>query len=110
MNVKITENNEIRVVAIEGRLDTTNYNELESEMDKLFKSEKFNIIFDLAALQYVSSSGLRVMLMTLKRVTAAGGKFILCNMQDGIKEIFEISGFTTIFSIDNNLDEALNRF
>lgn len=110
MNVKITENNAIQVVAIEGRLDTTNYNELETEMDQLFKNNNYNIIFDLVDLQYVSSSGLRVMLMTLKRVTAAGGKFILCNMQEGIKEIFEISGFTTIFTIDSNLEDALNRF
>jgi len=61
-------------------------------------------------MDYVSSSGLRILLMALKRITMVKGKFVLCNLQENIREIFEISGFTTIFEIYPNEEDALRVF
>jgi anti-anti-sigma factor len=61
-------------------------------------------------MDYVSSSGLRILLMALKRITMAKGKFVLCSLQENIREIFEISGFTTIFEIYSNEEDALRVF
>ena len=97
-------------MAVDGRLDTTNYNELEAVVNKLINEGVKDVVFDLSALEYISSSGLRVMLLTLKKTGAAGGKLILCNMKEGIREIFEISGFTTIFTIMPDMNDALNQF
>jgi anti-sigma B factor antagonist len=110
MKIEVSDVGGVCVVALAGRLDTTNYNEVEVKMNSLFSEQNTNIIFDLKELDYISSSGLRVMLMTLKRVGAAGGKLVLCNMQEGIREIFEISGFTTIFTIAVDRESALKHF
>jgi len=94
------------IVKIGGRLDTTNYQELEKALNGLLEENQINLILDCAELDYVSSSGLRVFLMFLKKVKALNGKFIICNMQDNIKEIFQISGFTSIFEIHDDLTAA----
>ena len=110
MNIDVRDSGSVKVVAVDGRLDTTNYNELEAVVNKLINEGVKDVVFDLSALEYISSSGLRVMLLTLKKTSAAGGKLILCNMKEGIREIFEISGFTTIFSIMPDMNDALNQF
>lgn len=87
------------VIGIVGRLDTTNYSLLEKKLMELIDSGDTRLLVNLSRMDYVSSSGLRILLMALKRVTMAKGKFALCSLQENIKEIFEISGFTNIFEI-----------
>lgn len=94
------------IVFIDGRLDTTNYQDLEKELQLLVGENINNLIINCEKLNYVSSSGLRVFLMFLKKIKAMNGKFLICNMQDSIKEIFQISGFTSIFDIYESLDKA----
>ena len=90
--------NEI-LLKIEGRLDTTNYIEFENEVNKIF-SENIKVIYmDCSELSYISSSGLRIFLIIQKKMMSAGGKFKLFGMQESIKEIFDISGFSKIFEI-----------
>ena len=94
------------IVEIAGRLDTTNYQELETNLQEKLDAGARNLILDCANLEYVSSSGLRVFLMFLKKIKGLNGKFFVCSMQDEIKEIFKISGFTSIFDIYENRDQA----
>ena len=94
------------VIELNGRLDTSNYGELEKSLIELIDKGVKDIIVNCAGLNYISSSGLRVFLMALKKITMSGGHFHLCSLQDNIREIFEIAGFTSIFSIFNTLDEA----
>jgi anti-anti-sigma factor len=94
------------VIELNGRLDTSNYGELEKSLIELIDKGVKDIIVNCAGLNYISSSGLRVFLMALKKITMSGGNFRLCSLQDNIREIFEIAGFTSIFSIFNTLDEA----
>jgi anti-anti-sigma factor len=65
------------------------------------------IILDCASLNYISSSGLRVFLVLQKKMMATKGQFRLSNLQPGIREIFDISGFSSIFSVFNNNDAAV---
>ena len=58
----------------------------------------------------MSSSGLRVFLTGLKKITAVQGKFVLCSLQEGIREIFEISGFSDLFETYPARDQALEAF
>ena len=66
------------------------------------------ININLSRLDYVSSAGLRVFLVASKRLTPAGGKVVLCSLQEPVKQVFDIVGFYSIFSILNSKDEALN--
>ena len=108
MNVTISKSGETSIVQVEGRLDTTNYGELEHHLSSLTENKEYRILLDLEKLEYISSSGLRILLMFLKKIKAADGRFMLCGMSDDIREIFEISGFINIFEIHKTEQEALN--
>ena len=90
---KVADNGKLKV-AISGRLDTTTAPELEKELDFTGIT---SVEFDLADLEYVSSAGLRVILMVQKYMK---GNFVLKNVKPEIMEIFEITGFADILTIE----------
>jgi len=108
MNFTKEKINDFCVLKIEGRIDTTNFNSFEAEINLLFNSGEKNIIFNCSGLNYISSSGLRVFLITQKKSISLNGKLHLCCLQPAIKEIFDISGFSTIFKIFDSEKEALD--
>ena len=107
--MKLTEENveNCVVVSVSGRLDTTNYTQLDSKLNMLADEGKTRIILDCQEMDYISSTGLRILLVALKRLSATGGRFLLCGLQQGIREIFEISGFTRIFEIYQTREDAM---
>ncbi len=98
------------VLSIIGRLDTTNYSILEKKLMEMIANQQDRIVVECSKMDYVSSSGLRILLMALKKITLSKGKFVLCGLQDNIREIFEISGFTNIFEIHPAQEEAIKVF
>lgn len=94
------------LIAVDGRIDTTNYNEFENAVNHLFEAPVKAIYLDCSKLSYISSSGLRVFLTIQKKMMGTNGKFLLFAMQPGIKEIFDISGFSSIFSIYDTFPSA----
>ena len=96
MKIDFNVNNGELNVLLEGRLDTTTAPELES-----FLAENLNkassVSFDLKALSYISSAGLRVLLATHKRI---GGKFKLVNVNELVFEVLEMTGFADIWVIE----------
>lgn len=107
MNLSKKNINGFCVLYINGRIDTTNFNLFEKEIYEVLDSGEVNIIFNCSGLSYISSSGLRVFLITQKKLMGANEKLYLCEMQPTIKEIFDISGFSTIFKIFATEKEAL---
>ncbi|MDP2423290.1 MAG: STAS domain-containing protein [Bacteroidales bacterium] len=110
MEIKEIQKNDVTIIEIIGRLDTSNYNQLESKINELLEKGHIRLLVDCSQMDYVSSSGLRIFLVGLKKIISIKGKFALCGLQENIREIFEISGFNSIFSIYPNLDEALSSF
>ena len=106
MNITKKSNNGFTVVNLEGRIDTTNFSVFENELNVILQSGEKDICVNCKDLTYISSSGLRVFLIILKKVTAMKGKFVLCEMQPSILEIFNISGFSTIFKIFESEEAA----
>jgi|WetSurMetagenome_2_1015567.scaffolds.fasta_scaffold305077_3 anti-anti-sigma factor len=106
MTIKTDIQNKEAIVQVIGRIDTTNFNEFESGMNELLKKQVKNILLDCTGLDYISSSGLRVFLTTKKAANSFGGNFCLYALQPGIREIFDISGFSSIFSISPDLKTA----
>ena len=98
------------IIGILGRLDTTNYSILEKKLMELIDSNHDKILVECSKMDYISSSGLRILLMALKKITLMKGKFALCGLQENIHEIFEISGFTSIFEIHISKEDALKVF
>lgn len=96
------------VLGLEGRLDAVSSKMFEEKVLALVDGGERRIVIDLSRLDYVSSAGLRVFLVASKRLTPAGGKVVLCSVQEPVKQVFDIVGFYSIFSILNSKDEALN--
>jgi anti-anti-sigma factor len=94
------------IFSIVGRLDTTNYLQLEKKLMEAIDGGNDRIVIDCNKMDYVSSSGLRVFLMALKKVNLTKGRFILTGLQETIREIFEIAGFNSIFEILKTNKEA----
>lgn len=82
-----------------GRLDSNSTGAAEKLVLARMDEGATRIVFDFADLDYISSAGLRLILVAAKRVKAAGGKLALCNMQDHIREVFAMSGFLAILTV-----------
>jgi len=98
MNINKTQNGEKTVLALSGRLDTTTAPKLQEVLIPEFDGAKC-VELDFAELAYVSSAGLRVLLMGEKTAKAKGGKFRLVNVPEEIMEVFEMTGFADMLTI-----------
>lgn len=85
-------------VALEGRLDTTTAPELESELKASLDGVE-TLVFDFASLEYISSAGLRVLLSAQKTMNVQGS-MIVKNLSEVISEIFDVTGFSDILTIE----------
>ena len=97
LNINKTMENQSAVVSLEGRLDTVTAPELEKALQEIMP-ELTELTLDFAALDYISSAGLRVLLSTQK-VMNKQGKMTLTNVNEAVMEIFEVTGFTDILTI-----------
>jgi anti-sigma B factor antagonist len=83
---------------VNGRLDSTTATDFEKSLMNLIDLQKENVVC-FKELKYISSSGLRVLLVAAKKLSTTGRKLTITAMQDHIKEVFDISGFTGLFNI-----------
>ena len=85
-------------IALEGRLDTMTAPELDKELQGSL-SGITQLVFDLTNLEYVSSAGLRV-LLSAQKVMSKQGSMVVKNVNEQIMEVFEVTGFTDILTIE----------
>jgi anti-anti-sigma factor len=100
MEVQILDQNGEKVVVIEGRVDTVTAPDLEMKVSPVWATPGITLVFDCEKLEYVSSSGLRIILTTHKQVTANGGKFILRNLTREVRSVLDLTGFSRILTIE----------
>ncbi len=98
MTITKTQQDSTLTVALEGRLDTVTAPQLEGELRTAVNGIS-TLIFDLGALDYVSSAGLRV-LLSAQKVMNKQGSMIIRNVKPEILEIFEVTGFVDILNIE----------
>ena len=100
MNATITEKDGKYVVTLEGELDTAHAIEVEQAMQPLHEVSGKEITLDCTKLEYIASSGLRILLGLLKSAKANENKVVLKNLNDEIKEVFKMTGFIDLFDIE----------
>ena len=92
MTIRKSENGTELILTLVGRLDTMTSKQLEGEMPSLVG--KKSVILDFSQLEYVSSAGLRVLLVMQKTMNAQGGSLNLTGVRPEVNEIFDITGFS----------------
>lgn len=110
MEIKEIKHEGVCVIQITGRLDAATAPDLEKKLQDLLQAGENNFLIDLTDLNYISSVGLRVLLVLAKKTKASAGQAVLCGLQEHVYEVFEISGFTSIFQIFKTREEGLSIF
>jgi len=99
MEVNIKNENGKTFATILGRIDTTTAEKFQKEIAPLMEGNNPDIEMDCSGLEYTSSQGLRLFLILQKSVMARQGKLVLKGMQPMVREVFDITGFSNIFTI-----------
>lgn len=99
MDITTRTQNDVTIVAFRGSLDSKTSPQAQQALDGILAGGSRKLLVDFAALDYISSAGLRVLLATAKRLSGAGSTLRLFGLNDTVREVFEISGFTTIFTV-----------
>jgi anti-anti-sigma factor len=107
MEIRSEEKGTFTVINPIGSLDFNNSTDFEKKVMSVIEAGNQNIIIDFAQLNFISSAGLRVLLMTAKKLKSSGGKLGLSSLNEQISEVLTISGFTAIFAIFDTADDAI---
>ena len=100
MNTKIEEIEGKLVATLEGEMDTAAAVEVEEVLKPLYQAGGKDVIIDCKGLEYIASSGLRILLGILKGAKASGSKVTLRDVNDDIKNVFKLTGFISIFDFE----------
>ena len=100
MNTKLEEINGKYVATLEGELDTAAAVESEEVLKPLYSSDGKDVVIDCTGLEYIASSGLRILLSILKGAKSTGSKVVMRNVNDDIKNVFKLTGFISIFEFE----------
>jgi anti-anti-sigma factor len=108
MNIQFEKAGPILVVSLQGRLDATEHNMIREDVGrKIDESGVKGVVFDLAALEYVSSAGFREFFLLGRQLQRVGGGLAVCALQPPVKRIFDIAQFETAYPVCASRDEAL---
>ncbi|UNC92585.1 STAS domain-containing protein [Candidatus Contubernalis alkaliaceticus] len=110
MKIHESKNGALIILTLEGRLDASTSVILEKKFMEILNKGETCFIFDFNQLDYISSAGLRILLMAAKKTKAVGGKIVLSCLKEHVIEVFDIAGFTAIFPICSNQDDAVKSF
>lgn len=107
MKIIQENNNGVEIFSVKGSLDSNTSPEFETRIYTALESGQRKVILNLKDLEYISSAGIRVMLKTTKDLKRMNGTIVLCDLQDYVREVFDIAGFDGYLNIEKNLETAM---
>ena len=107
MELKSTREGANLIVDVEGRVDGTNAMDFQSALEAAIQPSDQGVILDMKELQYISSAGLRVILLIAKSLQKQSAKLMGCSLSESVREIFAISGFDKIVPVHESRGDAL---
>ena len=110
MEITTRMQNGVTLVAFAGNLDSNTSPQAQQALDGILAGGGRKMVLDFTALDYISSAGLRVLLGTAKRLSGAGGAMNLFGLNETVREVFDISGFSTILAVFATEADALKGF
>jgi anti-anti-sigma factor len=97
------------VIAPEGRVDSDSSTELERLVVSRIDAGDKRLVLDLSSVEYISSAGLRVLLMAAKRLKGPPAALVLCGMGPSVRTVLELAGFLPLFAVEAGREQALAR-
>ena len=110
MEISIDKQSKAVIVGVKGRMDAVTAPAFEDAMADHIATGASLFVFDCSALEYISSAGLRSLLTMAKTLQTRDGELVLAALQDVVREVFDIAGFGTIFSVFDSTDAALEQW
>jgi anti-sigma B factor antagonist len=107
MEVRQENAGTVAVVAISGRIDANTSPEVARVLGDAIASGKSRLVLDLTGTQYLSSAGLRILLLTAKRIEQASGQFVLHGLSDRVRDVLDLSGFLSELKVCADRSQAL---
>lgn len=99
LNVRTEHHGDLLILLPEGRLDTATAPAFDQSV-QTHTNAGTRLLIDLTQVHYVSSAGLRVFLMTAKKLQKSGGSLVICGMSPAVREVFDIAGFSRMLRIE----------
>ena len=106
MNMTYETLGEALLMTLEGKLNSVNAVQIEADILAQITRGAHQVLLDLTALDYISSAGLRVLLIAAKRLHQCGGLLVLCGLQSQIREVLDISGFLSILTVADSREQG----
>lgn len=106
MDVKISSTDKIVTISVEGSIDSNTAGDLQAQiMEKVVESQ--NVLLDFSKVDFVSSAGLRVLLMIYRQIKSKNGKVVLVGVSEEIHDVMSMTGFVYFFEITDTIENAL---
>lgn len=100
----------VNVLRLEGRLDASSAKDLKEKVGALVQEKRLNLVIDMAAIDFIDSSGLGSLISSLRSVNKLGGNIKIASLQDQVRAIFELTRLHRIFEIFNEREGAIKSF
>jgi anti-sigma B factor antagonist len=110
MHMEVTSKSaeEAIIIYVDGNLTTNSSPVVEAEINKILDGTATHVVINVEKVNFIASTGLRIILVLGKRLNGDGLKLIMCSMNETTKSVFNISGFSKLFPIFETEDEALD--
>lgn len=110
MGLNIERNDGILIAMAEGRVDGANAQEFQGALTDAIEPSDRAVVLDLGEITYISSAGLRVILLTARALRRQDAELAVCSLSASIREVFEISGFDKIIPVRDSRPDAIASF
>ena len=110
MNVETSLSGTTAVAAVSGRVDSANAKDFDKALRDIIDQGATGLVVDCGGLKYMSSAGLRVLLIAIRKTNAAGGGLALCQVPAHIREVLEVSGFVRLTKVFDTVAQAQASF
>lgn len=109
MDIQQARQDGIVIVAPAGRVDSTTSETLERALSGAIDAGDVQLVVDFARVDYISSAGLRVLLVAAKRIADVKGRLVLCSLRESVRQVFDLAGFLPLFALESSRELAVAR-
>ncbi|RMH00058.1 MAG: anti-sigma factor antagonist [Chloroflexi bacterium] len=110
LNISVESLKRVDLITVSGRIDSSNVTELEDALNNSLQNGRFNLVLDMADVNYISSAGLRAIVAALRDCSKRGGGVRIARPSDRVQEVLSLAGLDSLFPIYEDTVSAVGSF